>query len=76
LPVPGARFFAKNLLVLFAQNGQSRPAQALDFHQDRIIYSFRFLSMAVNHRYMNAPRGPTSKYENDGERLALRRRPE
>jgi hypothetical protein len=75
-PVPGSRFFPKYLLILFAQTGECRPAQALDFHQYRIIHSFRFLSVAVNHSHMNAPRGPTSKSENDDEWLALRHRPE
>ena len=31
-PMPGSCFFTKYFLILFAQTGESRPAQALDFH--------------------------------------------
>ena len=75
-PVPGSRFFAKYLPILFAQTGESRPAQALDFHQYRIVHSFRFLSVAVNHSHMNARCGLTSKSKTTTNSLALWRRPE
>jgi hypothetical protein len=54
LPVPDSRFFLKYLPILRAQGRQSRPAQALDFHQYRSVHCFGFLSVAVNHSHMNA----------------------
>jgi hypothetical protein len=72
-PVPGARFFAKYLLILLAQTGECRPAQALDFHQYRSVHSFVSPSVAVNHSHMNARCGLGSKSKATPNSLALYR---
>src|SRR5665213_679606 len=74
LPMPGPRLFLKHLAILLAQSRQRRPAQLLDFHQYRTVHSFRFLSMTVNHRHMNALCGAKGKSKIKRNSLALSRR--
>jgi hypothetical protein len=69
-PVPDSRFFPKHLPILLAQSRQSRPTQALDFHQYRSVHSFGFLSVAVNHSHMNALCRLTGKCEISQRSLA------
>jgi hypothetical protein len=76
-PVPGVRLFLKYFAMLRAQTRQTCPAQVLNFHEYRIVHSFGFLSVAVNHSHMNAPRGAKGKSNiKPGKYLALRRQPE
>jgi hypothetical protein len=75
-PMPGSRFFPKHLPILFAQDRQSRPAQAFDFHQYRIVHSLVSSHAAVNHTHMNARCGLTSKSKTPSNWLALCRRAE
>jgi hypothetical protein len=60
-PMPGSRFFPKHLSKFLSEGRQACPAQLLNFHQYRVVHSFSFLSVTVNHSHMDALCRPTSK---------------
>src|SRR5436190_21575909 len=64
LPVGASRFFLKHLLIFFAQFRNAGPAQALNLLQHCRVHCLLFLSVTVNHRSMDAPFRPASKWIN------------